>query len=424
VANTYAAVYTDQRRAQSAHDLENAGRALQDKIAALQGQIDGIDRRLSSSETPSSAVASTLGAQRNVLATQQGTFRQQLDQLQVQGSVAGSGTRLIAAAAPPNGPAQPRTARNVLLALVAGLVFGVSLALVREYMDDSIRTAEDVDAIAGGLPLIGVVPAVVLWQKDAGSPRVLGPSEGTSPAAEAFRSLRTSLQLLNVERQPTVIQFTSPLAGEGKTTTTCNLAVALAAAGQRVVVVDSDLRRPRVDATFALGHGGGFTSVLAGDLELVGAVRPVPGHERLFALTAGPAPPNPSELLASRKTSELLYALQSTYDMVVIDSPPVLPVTDAVALSAWVDATVVVVAADSTTKRALAGALRVLRQSEAPVVGIVLNEAQPDVGYGYGYAYDDAVTGSRSRAGGAGADRADNGEWAGGVPESPASRSG
>jgi succinoglycan biosynthesis transport protein ExoP len=419
VANTYASTYIEQRHSQAVRDFEDAVRTLQDKVTDLQRQIDDVDRRLVATPAPSSAVASSLGAQRNALTTQQGTFRQQLDQLQVQASLAGGGAKLIASAITPKGPSQPRILRNVLLALIAGLAFGVSLALVREYMDDSIRTADDVDAVAGGLPLIGAVPVVADWRRDPDAPRLLGSSERTSPAAEAFRSLRTSLQLLNIERQPTVIQFTSPLAGEGKTTTACNLAVALAAAGQRVVVVDFDLRRPRVDATFGLSAGPGFTSVLAGHLPLTEAVRPVATHERLFILAAGPTPPNPSELLAARRTSEVVFALQSTYDMVIIDSPPVLPVTDAVALSAWVDATVIVVAADSTTKRGLAGALRVLRQSETPVVGVVLNQARPEAGYGYGYGYDEPGGNARSGAGGAGAGGVGNGQRTGGVPESP-----
>lgn len=402
VANTYAQAFIDQRQAQAAASSADAVRTLQDKVADLQRQIDAVDARLAQAGL-GSAVASALGAQRSSLSTQQGVFRQQLDQLEVQTTVSGSGARIVARATPPHGPSQPRVLRNLLLALIAGLVLGVTVAFVREYMDDSIRTTDDVDDVAGGLPLIGTVPAVTAWQRDPTAPRLATASDAM-PAAEAFRSIRTSLQLLNVEVQPTVIQMTSPAAGEGKTTATCNLALAFAEAGQRVVVVDLDLRRPRVDAVFGLSPGVGFTTVMARESELATTVRRVPGEDRLFVLPAGPPPPNPSELLASRKTSELIYTLQSTYDMVIIDSAPVLPVTDAVVLSAWVDATVLVVAADKTTKRGVTGALRILGQSDAPLVGIVLNQAGPDAtyGYGYGYGYGDRPTAGPSAAPGGG----------------------
>jgi len=131
--------------------------------------------------------------------------------------------------------------------------------------------------------------------------------------------------------------------------------------------------------------GTGLTTVLAGDAQASEAVVPVPGHDELFVLPAGPALPNPSEILSSRRMSELLFALRSQFDLVIADSPPVLPVTDAVVLSAWVEATLLVVAAERTTRRTLAATLRVLGQADAPLIGAVLNEAELEAGYGYSY---------------------------------------
>src|SRR3954451_13891935 len=183
------------------------------------------------------------------------------------------------------------------------------------------------------------------------------------------------------------VQVTSPRAAEGKTTTLANLAVALARAGQRVVMVDCDLRRPRIHDFFGVTNEVGFTSVLLGELPLSEAVQEVPGERLLMLLASGMLPPNPSELLASQRTVQILAALQSESDVVLIDSPPMLPVTDAAVLCARVDATLLVTRAGTTGRRELARAIELLHQVDAPLVGTVFNGVSDESAYGYTYSY-------------------------------------
>jgi capsular exopolysaccharide synthesis family protein len=175
---------------------------------------------------------------------------------------------------------------------------------------------------------------------------------------------------------------TSASAQEGKTTTLANLAVAFARSGLRTVAVCCDLRRPRLHAFFGLDNAVGFTSVLLGNVALSKALQPVPGVDRLLILASGPLPPNPAELLSSSRTVELLRNLASQADIVLIDSPPVLPVTDSLVLSQRVDSTVLVSAAGTTTRKAVHRAAEMLHQVSAPLVGAVLNGVSEDSGYG------------------------------------------
>lgn len=183
-------------------------------------------------------------------------------------------------------------------------------------------------------------------------------------------------------------------AQEGKTTTLVNLAVAFAASGMRTVVVDCDLRRPRIHEFFNMDNNVGFTSVLLGNVAMPKALQPVPGQDRLLVLTSGPLPPNPSELLTSQRTTDLLGSLSAQADVVLVDSPPTLPVTDALVLSQRVDSTVVIATAGKTTQKAAAHAIGMLRQVNAPVAGAVLNGVTPDSGYAsYSYGYYSANSG-------------------------------
>jgi non-specific protein-tyrosine kinase len=253
-------------------------------------------------------------------------------------------------------------------------------------------------------------------------------TEPSSPAAEAYRSLRTAVQFIGLDQTIRAIQVTSPNSSEGKTTTLANLAVALSRAGQRVIVASCDLRRPRIheflgladkDALKPLGedllgpldeefvgqpdtnHFGelGLTSVLVGRVPLAEgieeALRVVPGEESLALLPAGPAPPNPSELLSSKRTAELFDLLKAKCDVLLVDSPPVLPVTDALVLAKLVDATILVGTADRTTRKEIHRSVELLHQVDAPLVGTVLNGVNPEATYGYGagYGYGYASTG-------------------------------
>jgi capsular exopolysaccharide synthesis family protein len=376
-ANTYATAYIDVRRKQSLDDLTAAGQQVQVRIDDLQRQLDAI---IGPTNDPS------LSARRTALISQQTVFKQRLDQIQVEAGLNGGGAQLVTPAAVQTVPIKPTPIRNGMIAGFAGLVLGIGLAFLLDHLDDSIKGKDDLARAVSGVPTLGIIPAVEGW-KTGDQPRIISLEEPTSGAAEAYRALRTAIQFMGLDRPIKTIQVTSPSAVEGKTTTVANLAVALASAGQRVVMVDCDLRRPRIHSFFRQPNDVGFTSVLLGELPLGEAVQQVPLRALLMLLASGVLPPNPSELLSSRRTAHVLAALQAEADVVLIDSPPVLPVTDAAVLSGRVDITLLVTRAGITTRRTLGRAIEVLQQVEAPLAGIVLNGVSSEDAYGYNYGY-------------------------------------
>ena len=389
VANAYASAYIDFRRKQAVDDVLGAAQQIQGKVGDLQKQIDALPP----------------GAQKDSLVGQQALFKQKLDELQVDAALKTGGAQLVTQAATPTSPIRPTPLRNGLLALVLGLILGLGLAFLVEYLDDSVKTKDDLQRVAPDVPVIGLIPAVANW-KPTDEPRVVSLLDPKSPAAEAYRTVRTSIQFLTLERPMRTLQVTSPSAQEGKSTTLANLGVALARAGQRVVVVCCDLRRPRIHEFFGLQNTTGFTSVLLGKVPLSAALQPVADQPRLSLLSSGPLPPNPSELLSSRRTIDVLTSLQAEADIVLIDSPPVLPVTDALVLSGRVDATLLVCVAGATTRKDAARAVELLQQIDAPLVGTVLNGVTADSGYGYDYGYRyEAFTGQTLGRGLAGPQR-------------------
>ena len=216
---------------------------------------------------------------------------------------------------------------------------------------------------------------------------VASSAEPTSPAAEAYRSLRTSLQFTRQAQELRTLLVTSPAAAEGKTSTLANLGAVFAQAGERVALVSCDLRRPRLGQLFGVEEQSGLTTVLLGQQTLEQALQQVPGYDCLWVLGAGPVPPNPAELLDGPKAREIFATLRENFDLVLVDSPPVLPVTDAMVLSKYADRTLLVVAAGQTKRTELQRAAERFAQANSPVVGIVLNEVTKQSGYGSGYGY-------------------------------------
>ena len=368
LANTYANTYIDYRRKQAVDDVLASSQQVQGKITELQRQID----------------AAGPGAQRDSLIESQSVFKRTLDQLQVDGSLKQGGAQLVTPAQVPTDPVAPQPLRTGVLALGLGLILGLSLAVLREFLDDSVKTKDEFERVAQGVPVLGMIPVVSSWRGKE-TPYLVSLDDPTSPASEAYRTLRTSVQFIGLDQPMRTLQVTSANAQEGKTTTLANLAVALARSGSTVAIVCCDLRRPRVHEFFGLKNDVGFTSVLLGKVGLVGAMQEVPDQARLSLLASGPLPPNPSELLSSKRTVEVLGSLQAEYDIVLIDAPPVLPVTDALVLSGRVDATLLVAVAGATTRKEAARAVELLRQVDAPLVGAVLNGVDTEGSYGYAY---------------------------------------
>ncbi len=390
VANTYVDAYIALRQAQAVTELEAAGAAVQARITDLGKQIDDL---IASSTPPApsgtgrvtdTTVRSTTATQLDALTNQQILLKQKLSDIQVESTLDSGGATVVAPALAPSAPFTPNHQRDLMLAVAVGLVFGVGVALLWEFLDDSIDTKEDLARLVPDIPVLAAVPPVKAW-RDKSRPFVVSLVDESSPAAEAYNSLRTSIHFARLEQQISLIQITSASAAEGKTSTVANLGVALARAGNRVVIVCCDLRRPRIHEFFGLRNDVGFVSVLVGESSLSAAIQAVPGQPRLALLAAGPPPPNPSELLSSRRATDIFTALRNNADIVLVDCPPLLPVTDAVVLSEKVDATLLIVSAGTTTRRRLHHAADLLRQVNAPLIGLVLNGAATEGGYGYTY---------------------------------------
>ena len=216
----------------------------------------------------------------------------------------------------------------------------------------------------------------------------------TSQAAEAYRSMRTAVQFLGLDKPLKVIGITSPAAGDGKTTTIANLAVSFARAGQRVVVVSGDMRRPRIHTFFGVANDTGLTSVLL-DHEPAGhGLRTVEGEPYIRVLASGPIPPNPAEVLSLDRVRTLIADIAQGAEIVLIDCPPTLPVTDALLLSRLIDGMLIVASAGVTKRRDLQRTCELLRQVGAPLLGTILNRvpARGGYGYDYGYYYDEAYS--------------------------------
>jgi capsular exopolysaccharide synthesis family protein len=406
VANAYAESYIDFRRDQAVNSLLAAGEQLRVRIADLQQQID--EKNANAAQATAEARANpaaggpTTDPARDVLVSQQGLLKQRLDQLQIDAALKDGGALVVAPATTPIQPVRPRPLHNLLLAFGLAVVLGLAAALVADHLDDSIKSGTDLETAGSGISLLGVIPAIP-W-KNREDARVVSLTEPASAAAEAYRTLRTSITFLALDRSLVVIQMTSPNSSEGKTTTLANLAVAMAKTGQRVLLIDCDLRRPRIHEFFGLSNAVGFTSVLVGSVALPDALHEINPYLRI--LPAGPRPTNPSELLSSNRTAKLLKAARGQTDFVLIDSPPVLPVTDAAVLAAKVDGTVLVAHAGVTSTKDFAHALEVLRRIDAPLIGGILNGVTAEGGYSaYRYDYSPLPPSTNGNGHGRGADK-------------------
>ncbi len=266
----------------------------------------------------------------------------------------------------PASPSSPRTLVNLALGLLVGLALGLAYAFIRESLDTTIKSVEDVSDIVGATP-VGFIP----FDPEA-KDKPLAALELNRTGAEAFRTVRTNLAFVDVDHPKKVIVVTSAVPGEGKTTTAINLAITMAQTGQRVALVECDLRRPKVEDYLGLAAGVGLTSVLTGQATLEAALQPW-NRGLMGVLAAGPLPPNPAELLGSRQMQSLLDHLRGICDAVIIDAPPLLPVTDSAVLAHHADGALLVVRHGRTTREQVRRAVEVLEQADASVLGSLVN---------------------------------------------------
>ena len=343
---------------------------------------------------------------------------QKLKEAGITAGLRSSNIRVVDPALVPASPSRPKKARNILFAFLVGLVGGIGLALFREYLDNTVKSPDDIETLTG-LPSLAVVPSVPgsvahrsrfsrlgreAAPQTASGPRVelLAYIQPKSQISEAFRALRTSLLLSQADHPPQVILVTSALPREGKTTAAVNLAVTLAQLGDRTLLMDCDLRKPGIRRALNLTAGKefGLSSYLAGVSTLDEVMMPHPTINNLVALTTGPVPPSPADLLSSHRMREAITDLRHRFKFVVIDSPPVMAATDAVILSALTDGVLLVVRSGETPKEAFTRTRDLLAAVKCRLLGVVLNavdSSAPDYyysyryypyAYGYGYGED------------------------------------
>jgi capsular exopolysaccharide synthesis family protein len=286
----------------------------------------------------------------------------------------------------PVAPVSPRPGVNLAVALVLALLLAFGSLVLRDLVDTTVKSPESLQEAAKG-PMLGIVG----YEKDARRHPLIVRADGTSTRSEAFRTLRTNLQFIGVDKQPRSLVVTSCLPNEGKSSVSANLAIALAQAGWRVILVDADLRRPSIPGYLGIEGSAGLTDILIGTAEPADVVQTW-GRQGLSVLPSGPIPPNPSELLGSQQMRRLLAQLVDDYQMVIIDAPPLLPVADAAALAAVCDGALLVAKYGRTRREHLGRATEMLSSVNARLVGTVLNFA-PAKGatpysYGYGYGYE------------------------------------
>lgn len=401
LVNTYAQAYIDYATNQRLDSLQAANAQIQlrlDDIATQRADIarplNEIDQRLAadpgneSLQTQRENLRTQVQPQLDALDQQRAVFVQNQQGLALTQGLAPEATvQFLTEATAPTEPVSPNPVRDGIVGLMLGVGLGIALALARDFLDESVRSPADLEQVLRGrYPILGVIPLA-----DDGSLSFGTTLPAHSPVAEAYRSLRTSVRFSQLERSQRVVQITSASPGDGKTTTAVNLARALAQAGHKVGVAGCDLRRPRLHLSFGVPPSPGLADVVLGEATLAQALHEVEG---MYVLAAGTTPPNPSELLGTERTQRVMEALADKLDFVVVDSTPVLSVTDAIVLSRFVDATIVVVSARDTSRRQVQETIKALEMSSAPIIGFVLNRAGDEDRNLYGYSYNTDTAGA------------------------------
>lgn len=288
---------------------------------------------------------------------------------------------VIKPAVAPSVPSSPNTKLNLLVGLFLGFMTGILTALIRSSLDNRIRGESDLRRVTDA-PLLGGIS----FDQSAAKKPLLTQTPPQSPRAESFRQMRTNLSFANISGKAKSVLVTSSLPGEGKSTTATNLAISLAQAGHVVCLIDADLRRPMIDQYLGLDRSAGLTTALLGSADINDLLQPW-GDDNLHVLTAGQIPPNPSELLGSAAMHNLLMNLEQSFDTVVIDAPPLLPVTDAAVLSQHVGGVVVVVGSQKLRLQDLEKSLNALAMVNSNILGIVLNRLPVRGPDAYAYSY-------------------------------------
>lgn len=379
---------------------------------ALETQLQQLDQEIQAADAELQSLANATDpasvARRTVLEDRLAQYRStygnvlaQLENIRLAEANALDTLTVVEPADVPDHPIRPRVLMNTLLAAIVGGMIGLGAAFLIEYLDDSIRSPDDIARLTP-LSLLGIIARTKNGSN--GQAEIITMKDPRAPVSEAFRTIRTSIQFAGVDKPIRTLVVTSAAPGEGKSTVTANLAVVMAQAGKKVVLIDADLRKPTQHKRWGVPNTVGLTGALLmepidDNLEQLLTETPV---ENLWLLTSGQLPHNPSELLGSHKLMQIVEKLLQQYDLLIFDSPPALAVTDPVILGREMDGVVLVVDAGSTREPMLIHSLLEMEKVQANVLGIVLNNYRKrgDAGYYYyhynRYYHADAEKGARA----------------------------
>jgi capsular exopolysaccharide synthesis family protein len=381
-AQKYAETYIELRQAQLADRMTKATTQLQADLTALDGQIAGYGPLLNDLDARIIAAYDAvvrnglenqrdeLLAQRSTLQDRRSALQDQLSRLQLSSSVNPTFgiDKLSNASEPDKGGARKR--RYALAGAAVGFVLGLVLAFAREHFDDTLKTRRDLEVATGGAPTLGLIPRARRWSTSV----LVAGSRRDMPTAESYNKLRTSFELARRQTDVRTVMVTSPNAGEGKTATVANLAVALASLGRRVLLLDANLHSPRLHDLFQLRNDSGLTTLLSAKTTLDQTAQSVAGTPGLEVVTAGPPHPDPAALLSSDAARRVVTAAASDYDVVLFDGPPLLPVTDGLLLASVVEGVIVVARLLHTPCDDVAESMELLDRTSTTLLGTVLRD--------------------------------------------------
>jgi len=380
VAQAYAEEYIKDRQLSAIKQISEARQEVWNRITELETQIQDIAQRVK--QYTKDTIPPELEAEASQAVNLWATLYEKYMSLRIAEALEQRGLEIIEPAEAGE-RVSPRTTRNAILALFLGLILGVGVAFLVDYLDVSLKTREDFEQYYG-IPIIGEIA------KFKGLPEeereVIYFTAPDSTAAEGFRNLRTNVQFLNLEGDTRLIMVTSASPVEGKTSVAVNLGAALSEMGKKVLVVEADLRRPVLDDYMLEKPSKGLTEVLSGTAGVEEAVISV-GNPDFHLMICGVKPPNPAEMVSSQAMRDLLERLRGEYDYVLVDSPPVLSVSDSVAMAPMVDGVILVASHGIAEREAARRTVELLSKVNARLLGLVINNVEAAGRYGYGYYY-------------------------------------
>jgi capsular exopolysaccharide synthesis family protein len=380
IANTLADEFVQWSRDYKRESINAAADEVAARLDAARSEILELGRRIQS-EGKSDELAAELGIATGSYTTLAG----KLEELRINAQLETGSGRVVSPAVEAVEPVEPSPVRNTALGLAVGLIFGLGMAFLYEYLDNTVKSSEEIEELAGA-PVLGLIPAEKYEKDERRRASIL--THPGSAAAEAYRVLRNNLDFINFEHNLTTLLVTSAAPAEGKSTVAANLAAGLAQAGKKVVLVASDFRKPTTEQFFGVRNLVGLSDVLTGAHTLKAALQRPLDDMDLLVLTSGKMPPNPSELLGSEKMRALLEEIKGWADWVIVDTPPLLAVADGASVARWCDGVLLVTRGGTSTREAVKKASEMLENVGARTLGAVvwgLETRSGGGGYGYGY---------------------------------------